>query len=879
MANDRVHLILNNPKGEKNHFDASRGYTPPEIEPKPASAYSSQKQRLGNSLTNFMRLRARRIENRTLEIPVYLEYIEIHFLAIFNDNGTYKTKTRFKSDYGLNPVYYSNFNQSVIFQIADSEKFNAFITLLRNFIKSDDTVHPLQQPYALSTIIYDFQFLSTAKIMEAYGEDVILSLVKKTPEIAKEFDTILSALLDHLDTFTEDGVEFDTDGVSILQVKNITRERLSAIADNFDILAKVASVRVPTIRANIFNVPQLTWNLTVTADRLSPSIGILDNGVKPIAPIAAIVEESDIDLTNTADPNPYRVENSHGTVVASLAAVGTDFFNPAVTNIVADGTIFPIKILNFDRGYFNIYDIRNAIIKAYNQGVRLFNLSVCGPVKNYNAAISEYAYVLDKLAYELDILIFIATGNLDTTDIDEMQQNPDPLHNYPNHFYNPHSTTNQHICEAMNICIPAESFNNVTVGAIADNLRPDTTTDLSLDKSLPAYYTRKHYLDYSRQINGTFFSDSQKNYNINKPDIVMPGGDLMNQQSAMQVFGLGENGDDFYSFLAGTSLATPLATNLAAKIMKEYPSLRLQSVKAIILNNATRPFSDTFLTRLINKIRAEEATARHSKRYSSLTDEQKRKINSVISSEILYKRLIGAGVPSQDNIVFSSEKSLTAIIEDSIRVDTYKVINLNIPRYLVRYTRATPILKIRATLCFKFYPIWGDALNYNPLHMSINVINSVVKNNPSRVAEIVSDRDNSFYNRFYAAGMKGDKKAAARSKALGVKRKLKPWSEDFYPRINKPFSNAQHFEIEINKNEIAKIGYQLSIVIRCTHKTDIERPILQMLKGTSHDFSVALTISEKDNNELAGYSLYDELLEINEFLYIEDLIGEDELDF
>src|SRR5690606_38889419 len=116
--------------------------------------------------------------------------------------------------------------------------------------------------------------------------------------------------------------------------------------------------------------------------------------------------------------------------------------------------------------------------------------------KGYNEAPSLFAYLLDKLAYELDILIFIAAGNMEYTDLVEMQQDPHDLHNYPNHFYSPDESSDIHSCEFTNICIPAESMNHISVGALADNLRPESRTDLSLDKDLPAYYTRKNHYDF-----------------------------------------------------------------------------------------------------------------------------------------------------------------------------------------------------------------------------------------------------------------------------------------------------------------------------------------------------------------------------------------------
>lgn len=879
MASDRKHLILNNPKGQKNHFDARRGFTEPEIEEKPASAYRPQKDRFQSSLRTFARTRTLRREQQTLEVPTHLEYIEIKFFSIFNDNNKFKTKARFKNQYGLIPVNYSDFNKTVIFQISDEPKFAVFAKLLNEFITSPDTVHPLRQQYALATIIYDFAYLSSKKILSAYGSDVVMSFVKKDPEIAKDFDEILGNLKQFLSSLkAEKNIEFATDENSLLQIKNILREDLNTIVNNFDIFSKVNSLRVPTIKPNTFNVPELTWNFKAIPPDNDIFIGILDNGVKPIDPIANILIESDIDITNPSQPDPFRVEHHHGTIVATLAALGTSFFDTSENNIQASAWIFPIKILNFSKGHFNIFDIQAAIMEAYKQGVRIFNLSVCGPTKSYNEEISQYAYILDYLTYELDILIFIATGNLEMDDIIAMKDNPNKLHNYPNHFYNPNTGSEHHNCEAMNICIPSESHNNITVGAIAENLRPGTTTDISLDKELPAYYSRKHYLDYSKKINGTDFSDSQKNYNINKPDILMPGGDMLNDQSAMQVPGLGINGNDYYLFESGTSLATPLATNLSAKILTLYPSLRLQSVKALMLNSAKMRYSNTFLTELIDKIRNEEARTRFGKKYSSLSSKQSKKINSIISPAILYRHLIGEGVPSMENLLYSNNKSLTALIEDSLPIDTYKVINLNIPKYLVQFSKASAILNIKGTICFKFSPVWSDALNYNPLHISFNIANSVERNNPSKTAEIISDREHPFFNKFYTPGMSTIKKAAARSKALGVKSTFKAWSDDFYPRSSKPFSNTSNFELDISKPDILKVKFQVSIVVRCTIKPDLDREILQFLKSRSHDFSIALTITEKENTELSKFSLYDEFIDINEFLEIEDLTLEDDLE-
>lgn len=283
---------------------------------------------------------------------------------------------------------------------------------------------------------------------------------------------------------------------------------------------KIQSIRVPVIKPSAYNQPELTWNLKIVPPaKKDVKVGILDNGLRPIDPLADIIIDYRFDITGSPE-NALLATSSYGTVVASLAALGMEYFNTKKTDFISDAWIVPIKILNFSSGYFNPHDIIGVIEKAYRQGVKIFNLSVCGPCKNYNSGISEYAYLLDRLAFKYNILIFISTGNLGFEDVEAMQAEATHggFHNYPNHFYNPNKSSSSHSCEASNICSPAESMNNVSVGAIAENFNDRNPADLTPFKELPAYYTKKHHIDYLRKVNGTFFSDSQKNVHINKPD-------------------------------------------------------------------------------------------------------------------------------------------------------------------------------------------------------------------------------------------------------------------------------------------------------------------------------------------------------------------------
>ena len=872
----KPHLFLNNPRGQKRNFNAQRAIKSPDIPDKAPEVYRSQKDKLLQCLNTFYARLNTRLQERTLELPAHLEYIEVHLFSIFNNNDTFKTKTRFK-EFGLIPVLYRNFNQSVIFAINNHDKFQRFVNILEQFIQSQDNVSPKGTPYSIATIIYDFEFLSTEKIAGFYSNNLIISLVNRNKDIGREYDSIHASLLDHLDTLKLSGNidNFASDEHSTIEIKNISVEQVGILAKNFDIIFKIHSLRMPTIRENEYNIPELTWNITIDPPQTGVIIGVIDNGVRRIQPLENIILDSILDITNTANPDPTRTTHTHGTVVASLAAVGADIFDTTKIHFTADAFIMPIKILDANDGSFNIYDIERVITSAAREGVKIFNLSVCGTGIGYNSTVSEYAYLLDKLTYNLDILIFIATGNLDEEDINAMHNDVVlDFHSYPNHFYNPNELSDQHACEATNICIPSESYNNVTVGAIADNYQQNSLTDLTPLKELPAYYTRKHYINPLQKINGTNFQDSQKNKNLNKPDIVMPGGDRRDAGAAMQVFGFGQNGNDFYNLDSGTSLAAPLAANIAAKILGQYNNLTMQSVKALILNSADPLVDSQFLEALELKIKEEESQSVFNLAYSRLEKNQKKVINSKFSAQSIYKSLIGFGTPSQEKALYSDSKSVTVVVQDVIPAKTYKVININIPEYLLDYSKDLPILNLEATLCYKFYPIWGNHLAYNPLHISFNYIKSSELDNPDRTAEIISDNKDEYFNQFYEDDMDDAAKGKARKKALGIKSELKSWSEDFFPPANKPFSNVQRLKLQINKNEIRKVNNQISLAVRCTYKPDLERETSNHLDQSLHEFSIALNISEKPNEELRDYDLYDSLLACNEL----NAIGELDLD-
>lgn len=534
MNSKLPHLYLKNPFGYANKFNKSRYVSDTGVEEKDPEAYRRHKQKLHTSFMELVQDREDRLRQKTLDLQ-NIEIVEIRFLIPFSDGAQYKTRTRFYNEFGLSPVTQKDFNRTVLFAIVDQGKFELFNELLNQYIESDNRISPRGKKYAIMTTLFDVKYHTADDIRNHCSGDLIFEFINNTQHVYREYEIQFRALESYLnDLLSSESIDsFTMDPYhKMVQLKGADRDVVLQLAQNFDILAKAHSLRTNVIRPDRNNVAQLTWDLRIRNNEQNHAlVGILDNGIRAIEPIEAVVIGGH-DITAT---DPLQASHPHGTVVASLAAIGDRFFS-AQQELVTDTQIYSIKILEDFEGYIDVIEVVNAIRYVHHtRGVRLFNLSVCCRSKLYNEPPSLFAYLLDKLTYEEDILIFIAAGNMIYDDIVALADDPHHLHQYPRHFYNPDLSSDLHSCEVTNISTPAESMNHITVGALAENYRPDSQTHLSLDPNLPAYYSRKNHYDFKQEINGSILSNNHSNKNLFKPDIVMPGGDLLRDDAGMQV--------------------------------------------------------------------------------------------------------------------------------------------------------------------------------------------------------------------------------------------------------------------------------------------------------------------------------------------------------
>jgi hypothetical protein len=333
------------------------------------------------------------------------------------------------------------------------------------------------------------------------------------------------------------------------------------------------------------------------------------------------------------------------------------------------------------------------------------------------------------------------------------------------------------------------------------------------------------------------------NKHLFKPDIVMPGGDLLERSSMMQVIGLGNERSPFYKYSSGSSFSAPLAANLAAKILNKYPMLNMQTIKALLINAADSPNSG-YLDELIVNLKSEASDVP----LGELTSAEKKRLSTIYSKERLHHYLTGYGVPNLDKCLFSDEKRVVLVLEDSVAFDSHKVINLNIPSYLYNHPKRTALV-LTATLCYKFNPVLTNPMSYNPVHISFNVGRSIHLNEPSQnaatYAECHANVDNDI---------------------MAIKSKISPWSDDFYPASSKMFSNVQKFFMNLSADELQRIDGQISIIIRCTGRDDAA---FSEKVRHEHEFSLVLALEEKPSEVLYNEDLYAQM----ELVNILEIIG------
>lgn len=806
---ENFHKFLKNVPKQNDGFKKKRGWAPKEEEPEevpPKLIQDFQKDRLRRANALVYSQRKLRREEKTIEIPATIDFIKIHFFSEFNLD----LQKKFLQRYGLSVVEYSNFNKSVLLEVVDESLFMAFSEHVQLAYDSSDTDSYEGKPYNLIALIFNFEFLTDKdRIGKVTESGFLISLVSSTLAVSR---TQRELMLRFLGERTE--VHFDEEYPEIIEVKDLSIDDLSLVAKNFDIVRLITSSRSVRLRPGAYGELRRDFGFEVDIDEKIPVIGIIDTGVSNIDPLRPLLTNANYDHTGRG---VNWDEVGHGTMVAGIVAFGDAFNTEVKPRYAAKAKLAVLKVIHNESDDINVPRLLDDIRDARRRhGIKLFNMSLNLPlVKIYNSPISKFAYELDRLAHEEDLLIFLSVGNYEREDLEQLTTVLNhPAHQYPNFFYELNSPSDHHSCWFTNIQEPAESMNNLSIGALAGNVEGNMNHDATPASEYPAYYSRKFHYDFYQTVNGTNFKRSQNNKFLNKPDLVFEGGDVFQYSAGIEILRSPlADGEKYFGRQCGTSLATPFVTSLAGEIQTVYPAIRAQTIKALLINSAVSPAGS------------------NPPAFHNFPD--------------LYKKLTGFGKVKRDKLVFTDENSAVFVIEDEIDLDEVIVVPIYLPETIADNGSK---LHVQATLCYSFLPVRDNHLNYLPLYISYGFFKNVA-------ADVI---------------------ATAQAPEYKIKSAL-TWAEDFHGVENRLFSNTQKQSFNLQTYDLEELKNELCVAIRCTNKNQIPAIILDSLKNNSHHFSLVISFTEIPEANATG-ELNSEINRINTVANISEIEGLAEAD-
>lgn len=767
--------------------------------------YDFKKGDFSRSLILFKENRLIRKERKTIDVPNEIELIWIKFYNIFDSSIFEKYYYR---DFGLEIVTYLNWNTEAIFAIVNLKQFNQFISNLEYFINNE-----IQEIFNQNILyIKEFDFLSTNKRIDInnLNDNVFLNLIDLN-EFLTESENILQSLILFLDQRNVNYIYSEVGNyIEIIQNKELVEE----IVDNFDIIHTVNSYASGLVEPNLYNQPQKGFGFDINVNDDLPIIGIIDTGIENTTPLGSIlIKDNTFNLTDTS---PFIDERDHGTAVAAIAALGNKLYPDHLGSHDSDALLLSIKVMNENGNILFNDDVITLIRKANREyGIQIFTLTIgYENHKKHHEKASEYSISLDKLSHELNILIFISIGN-------NYNLTPlfGPIINFPE-LYD---------LESSNLCSPAESMNNITIGAYSDNFENNSINRISNIGTTPAIYSRTFHYNWNLEI----FKDKNGNLNhrrINKllfkPDIIFHGGDfdLRLDPSETGIKSLSSINGVFFCKNVGTSYSAPFAANIAAKIIKKYPAFKnnMQTVKSLIINS------------------------------SSISEPNE-------NFDKISHHTIGNGIPNERIVLNSDDDFITLILEDEIYPENLKCFSLKLPGYLIDLDhRNHSIIKISSTLCFSFEPNNKSEFTYCPIHMAFLLTDNL------ELEKYDEDFEGNIIKN--SRGLPSTSYGINFNDSGNIKLSH-PWSQDYYSKP-KPLSNTQKITQSLTRNKLKKNldndgNIQVKLAINCKlHKllNDIDKTKIENIPVK---YSLVISIEELPYKNKTSGRLYDELSAIN----------------
>ncbi|QCX40604.1 S8 family peptidase [Aureibaculum algae] len=418
------------------------------------------------------------------------------------------------------------------------------------------------------------------------------------------------------------------------------------LSESLFLLDNLAELRKPKETADFFTnlnisekedaVNELKSRIENHTTKNSVAICILDAGVQKQHPLLRdFIPNSNLfsyklDSWGTHDSGSG-IEGGHGTGMAGLALYGdlTAAFS-STSNIQIYHQLESVKFINkpdphnpLFYGAVTLEAVNTPIVSAPFRP-RIYCMAVTDKDQAYYGRPSSWSASLDKITFGSEDenlekqLFFVSGGNVI---IETPSEFPD-----------------KNVLESVHD--PAQAFNAITVGA----------------------YTEMDTIDYNEFPDSELLAESggmspanstsviwENDWAI-KPDIVMEGGNLINQRGdivtshSLRLLTIHKNyRSNLLQTFGDTSAATALASRFAARLKNEYPGLWQETIRGLMIHS-----SDWTQTMLGGKSIQDVA---------SFNKDEKRNL----------LRSFGYGVPNLEKALYSAKNSLTLIAEKEIK--------------------------------------------------------------------------------------------------------------------------------------------------------------------------------------------------------------------
>lgn len=556
-----------------------------------------------------------------------------------------------------------------------------------------------------------------------------------------------------------------------------------------DLPPEVDTVTSDLVKMNLDNAP-----MPPEKDLGAPVVSILDSGINEHPLIKNVVEE----MTAFPDDLGTADVHGHGTQVASVVVFG-DLRDQLQGGILKPSArIISMKVLNdlgkFPETQIHSKQIRSAIEKIlakseYNCRIFVICLGI-KMEKNMLGPVGQLAATLDELVREHDIIIFVSAGNrIPRSDVsyhDKFGEWPSAVDTqYATHLEEGVNMYPGYLREENNYILePAGASNVVTVGALSngpglpseqkENLQmlPITKRDLE-----PSPFTRK----------------GPGAGGVCKPDFVDTGGTAILDRNVPGLRGapeIPESGiltlnsnfsEQLLTSSGGTSFSTPMLAKKAAELIRQFPNVSANLIRALLANASSIPDQCDWL------------------------------LMNWSDGDIL--DVCGHGVVNLQKAVYSSDNRVVLYADDVIGIGQFVVYHVPIPQIF----QSSGNRKIRISLAFD-PPVRRTRPGYIGASMNFNLlrglaVDQIFEHYRLRKAEEgAPPKIEGKYKCKFKPGSRYLRKQTLQTASVAFKNDIHSYGDDYYLVVS----------CNSGWEKSAEIKQRFSIVVELSHSLDIK---------------------------------------------------------